>query len=395
MIRGTILLLCTALANANSDLTACKWCSAGWQSRCALCRDSRPLLEAPNGFLLSKLLEWAHELDEGNVFRQSIDDGARLAAERVSHPEFPIDDYSQLAAEIDLLDGEGEEYASSEDMEQLAVRGYLLKPSVIQLPACRSLHAMVELMATWDLQNSSSQPLVHRVEHLAFTPGHPSVWDKVAAHPLILSVAEQLFDDPVLVHFTTFNTRVGARVADLNPGLHIDGLANLPMRSLVNAPAGMTRDQYMDSLKDGIASAWNEEMGYPSRSMTAIVYLNDFTAQNGATAVLPGSHLWTHTNPYSNATAQECDRGGKLPLTQATGPAGSILFINASTWHRASDHSSSGVEGSRIALQLSFADAKPAQRLLQGLSNRSVVGHDSGQRGPYTTIAAARGFLSV
>jgi ectoine hydroxylase-related dioxygenase (phytanoyl-CoA dioxygenase family) len=50
--------------------------------------------------------------------------------------------------------------------------------------------------------------------------------------------------------------------------------------------------------------------------------LDDFTAENGATRVVPGSHRWTARVPL--------DPDETVPITM---PAGSVLFIRGTLWH--------------------------------------------------------------
>jgi ectoine hydroxylase-related dioxygenase (phytanoyl-CoA dioxygenase family) len=56
----------------------------------------------------------------------------------------------------------------------------------------------------------------------------------------------------------------------------------------------------------------------------AIVFLDDFTAENGATRIVPGSHKLLHRPDYAN-----------LPETvPVTGPRGTVMVFHGALWHQ-------------------------------------------------------------
>jgi hypothetical protein len=78
---------------------------------------------------------------------------------------------------------------------------------------------------------------------------------------------------------------------------------------------------------------------------TAIIALVDFTAQNGATRLVPGSHrTWGFTAPKKPDTPHPDER-------LVTMPAGSALVFDGHLWHSGTRNRSAA---SRDALQLSF-----------------------------------------
>lgn len=82
--------------------------------------------------------------------------------------------------------------------------------------------------------------------------------------------------------------------------------------------------------------------------VTAIGLLDDFTSDNGATRVVPGSHLW-HSGPSKSFA----DPGSRHPeQVVITAPAGSILVFNGHLWHGGTGNHSGD---HRRALQCSFA----------------------------------------
>ena len=87
--------------------------------------------------------------------------------------------------------------------------------------------------------------------------------------------------------------------------------------------------------------------GDPAWVVTAIWMLDDFTAQNGATRVVPGSHALPSGPPKDLSQP-----GRRHPDEQlVTGPAGSVLVFNGHLWHSGTRN---GSTGSRRSLQMSF-----------------------------------------
>jgi len=69
--------------------------------------------------------------------------------------------------------------------------------------------------------------------------------------------------------------------------------------------------------------------------ISAIWAIEAFTAHNGATEVIPGSHLWGGEHPD--------DRPLDLRrATQAIMPAGSVILFHAALWHRGGGNASAG-----------------------------------------------------
>lgn len=79
------------------------------------------------------------------------------------------------------------------------------------------------------------------------------------------------------------------------------------------------------------AQSWHHDDGFymtprPHRTLgvTVIWAIEDFTADNGATELIPGSHRWIDEVPDGAGT-------GSLPAVM---PAGSALVFDAALWHR-------------------------------------------------------------
>ena len=72
-------------------------------------------------------------------------------------------------------------------------------------------------------------------------------------------------------------------------------------------------------------------------AISCIWALEDFTVENGATQVIPGSHLWKNERP---------DERPHQPFT-AVMPAGSVIVFDGALWHRGGANVSTGT---RLAL---------------------------------------------
>ena len=114
-------------------------------------------------------------------------------------------------------------------------------------------------------------------------------WD-LPVHPSVLPFAEHLLDEECLLSGTTcMNIGPG----EVHQGLHSD---------------------------DGLVSVSRPRIPF---MVTTIWAFTDFTAENGATRVVPGSHKFDH----------EPRKGEHVEHIPAEMEAGSILIVNGGTWH--------------------------------------------------------------
>jgi hypothetical protein len=94
--------------------------------------------------------------------------------------------------------------------------------------------------------------------------------------------------------------------------------------------------------------------------LNLLIMLDDFTLQNGATYLLPGSHL-TSNKPNDKEFYAKAER--------ATGKRGDILFFNSNLWHAAGINTT---EHERRAITITFT--KPFMK--QQLDYPRVIGYD-------------------
>jgi|SRR5215510_11245976 len=93
------------------------------------------------------------------------------------------------------------------------------------------------------------------------------------------------------------------------------------------------------------AQAWHTDDGFypvarphPQPLAVSVIWaIEDFTAENGATEVIPGSHRWGTEHPGMH----------ELERVAAVMPAGSALVFDAALWHRGGSNRS---PGTRLAI---------------------------------------------
>ncbi len=119
------------------------------------------------------------------------------------------------------------------------------------------------------------------------------IWQQVPVQPEVLTLIESM----------------------LGPECLVSSLASISLAPGESAQVIHADDQIMPIAKPHVATVAN--------SMWA---LTDFTEANGATRVVPGSHLWDHGPDYFATDA-------KYDSIAAEMPKGSVLVWHGSTWH--------------------------------------------------------------
>lgn len=115
--------------------------------------------------------------------------------------------------------------------------------------------------------------------------------DPIIEHPIALGLLDALFEPNYLLS--------QLQVIDIAPGETAQGLH-----------------------PDDLFYPWPRPR--PALGAATIVAIDDFTADNGATMVIPGSHTWDDHFPT------EAEIAGAVPAVM---PAGSMLFFLGTTWH--------------------------------------------------------------
>ncbi len=206
---------------------------------------------------------------------------------------------------------------SREAYQHFQDEGYCVVPGVLDQQSVTEVKAVVQELASWEAAKATGQfyddsGKVQRVWNLINK--HP-VFGELIASPLIMDAMAQLFDRDT-PHFTYYLSSLQANV--LFPGavrqkLHIDTPVPEPL------PPWIIKAN----------SIW---------------LLDDFTADNGATELLPGSHKRTTKPRESDYDSSE--------IISVRAAAGSVLFTHGALWHRAGANQS---EVWRTVLLGSFA----------------------------------------
>jgi ectoine hydroxylase-related dioxygenase (phytanoyl-CoA dioxygenase family) len=140
------------------------------------------------------------------------------------------------------------------------------------------------------------------VEVALDAPDHAS-WKALYDHPAIVATAERILGRPF-------------RVRDLHGRNPLPGFG-----------------------QQGLHADWMPRVSVePYFVVTAIWMLDDFTRENGATRVVPGSHRLVRPIPRDLGQPEAVHPSEVV----VTGAAGSVLLFNGHTWHSGRRNASSG-----------------------------------------------------
>jgi ectoine hydroxylase-related dioxygenase (phytanoyl-CoA dioxygenase family) len=103
---------------------------------------------------------------------------------------------------------------------------------------------------------------------------------------------------------------------------------------------------------------------HPATMVTTLWALSDFTEENGATRLVPRSHLQKAVTPG----AQEVP--GQIAAEM---PAGSVLVLHASTWHGGGPNSTPAFERYGLSIQFVGGWCRQQQNLMLGTSPELVA----------------------
>lgn len=144
-------------------------------------------------------------------------------------------------------------------------------------------------------------------------------WLALASHPLITAATSVVLGRPFRVDMHGRNPLSGGG----QQGLHADW-----------PPRGFSDPFYV---------------------VTALWMLDEFTAENGATRVVPGSHKLTRAPPKSLTQPLARHRDEVI----ITGPAGSVLLLNGHLWHSGRRNETAGARRA-VQMVLVAHDGRPA-----------------------------------
>ncbi len=109
----------------------------------------------------------------------------------------------------------------------------------------------------------------------------------------------------------------------------------------------------------------------PSLGVSAFWAITDTTEANGATEILPGSHLWPEDNfdgaiaeeDFSRTVRRQGDPGARADAVKAVMTAGSLMIAKGTLWHRGGANSS-GQERLIITPQYCPGWTRPLENML-------------------------------
>jgi ectoine hydroxylase-related dioxygenase (phytanoyl-CoA dioxygenase family) len=181
--------------------------------------------------------------------------------------------------------------ASAAHLDRIARDGYTIVPDVFD--ADRALALRTELdrleaaLGITPAGNSFEGTRTWRIYNLL---AHGPLFEAIPVDPLVLPIVEGVLD----------------------PGCLVSSLSSIAIGPGEIAQPIHADDQVMPLTKPHVATVCN--------TMWA---LTDFTEANGATRIIPGSHLADHSPEY----------GASFESIPAEMPAGSVLVWHGSLWH--------------------------------------------------------------
>jgi ectoine hydroxylase-related dioxygenase (phytanoyl-CoA dioxygenase family) len=190
------------------------------------------------------------------------------------------------------------------DLERFIRDGYVILERVLDATALAELASALTVLER-DRPMGRNAFEGERTQRVYSLAGKGDVFMRVAEHPRVLELVDQLLLPNALL--STFQS------IRLHPG--------------EKAQAWHTDDAFyvIPRPRDRLA-------------VSTIWALEDFTEENGATQVIPGSHRWAHEHPDERADA---------PVVSAVMPAGSVILFDGALWHRGGTNRSAGT---RLAL---------------------------------------------
>ena len=192
-----------------------------------------------------------------------------------------------------------------EHIQRIQLLGYSVLPNMLSEAECAEAERQLERLMNEEADLPGSPYGAHGTQiYNLFNKAR--VFERVYQIPPLLRVIRHfLGEDAVLSSVQAHIVFPGAK----EQGLHADGSITGPNRPLAPADGGMRITSHV--------------LGF-----NVVFCVSDYTAQNGATRVVPGSHLYRRREPIRDTQLAQ--------IIEA--PRGSVLIFNICAWHGASEH---------------------------------------------------------
>lgn len=210
---------------------------------------------------------------------------------------------------------------SDEVFSSIASQGYYIEHNLIDEINVKKLKKILTIIANEEATNGvgyffGQEANSQRIYNLVSK--HP-VFQELICNPYIVNVLDKVFRRPTLHEKFVMNSLTGHIV--------VPGAASLPLHidSVVPDPIPQTMVRFI-----------------------AILALDDFTNDNGATELVPGSHKFLR-RPSISDVLKVVEEGSGV---KAVCKAGSLILFDGTIWHRSTSNTSSK---SRVGVMLSYA----------------------------------------
>lgn len=263
-------------------------------------------------------IAWAVYGADPSVRARAQREGAYLAGAKkaVSHGKLPthplllkilLDSHNHMALRtVNNPDVASriESYGLTQNAADLADQGYTVIENAFTADFASELREDA-------LRNHASQPPESGFRG-AMLLQRGRLWEEAAVHPWVLTLAEHLLGRGCILGQS--DTILKGPGLDTHPGLHSD------------------------------YAIWGVEYPFPDQCLeaTAVWAIDDFTAENGPTCLLPGS--WRKRSQVPKGTTQE----GTVLIEM---PKGSIAFWHGASWHGATVRTA---PGTRVSLHNAY-----------------------------------------
>ena len=195
---------------------------------------------------------------------------------------------------------------AGKDWQNLQTHGYVTMENLISADECDRIKSELLPLLSYTGRNVFEGI---KTQRLYATLSKTRICDALAVHPRILALLDQMFmPNYLLSQLQVINIQPGETAQFIH---HDDGFYPLPRP---RAPLGAA----------------------------SIFAIDDFTAKNGATNIIPGSHLWGDRMPT--------DTDKILPAIM---PRGSAIFYGGTFWHGGGANNSSA---DRLAITVQYCE---------------------------------------